>query len=257
MSSLDKRPLSLVMVILLVLPVPFSKAETFKIPDGSVEVNTLKQGVNLNGGLSRGGQGSLGSLSGSSQSSQRSLVRCDVLLVLSLELVSQVVNKFVIKVLTTQVCVTCSSLDLEDTIIDGQKGDIESTTTQVENQNVVFTLALLVQTVGNSSGSWLVDDTKNVQTSNETGILNGVLWVHGSLILSSITNETLSVGKGNVRWSGTVTLVVGDDLNTVISVVGHTGVCGTQINSDSFAHLYRVSPSLILVDPCLATTAAP
>jgi hypothetical protein len=31
-SSLERRPLSLVMTILLVLPVPFSRAETFMIP---------------------------------------------------------------------------------------------------------------------------------------------------------------------------------------------------------------------------------
>ena len=53
-----------------------------------------------------------------------------ILLVLALELVDEVVDQAVVEVLTTQVSVTSGGLDLEDTFLDGQEGDIESTTTQ-------------------------------------------------------------------------------------------------------------------------------
>jgi hypothetical protein len=40
--------------------------------------------------------------------------------------------------------------------------------------------------------------------------------VHCDLIFCSIPNETLVVGERDVGWGGTVTVVVGDDLNTIV-----------------------------------------
>lgn len=40
--------------------------------------------------------------------------------------------------------------------------------------------------------------------------------VHGDLILGGITDKTFVVGEGNIRRSCAVSLVVGDDLNTII-----------------------------------------
>mmetsp|Transcript_14156 Transcript_14156/g.33042 ORF Transcript_14156/g.33042 Transcript_14156/m.33042 type:complete len:235 (-) Transcript_14156:43-747(-) len=70
--------------------------------------------------------------------------------------------------------ITSGRLHLEDAIIDGQQGHIESATTQVEDQNVALARTLLVQTVGNGSSSWLVDDAQNVQTGDDTSILGGL-----------------------------------------------------------------------------------
>jgi hypothetical protein len=47
------------------------------------------------------------------------------------------------------------------------------------------------------------------------GVEDGVVGVHGDLVLGGISDETLRVVEGNVRRGGTVTLVVGDDLDTV------------------------------------------
>lgn len=92
----------------------------------------------------------------------------------TLEFVSEVSDQTVVKVLTTQVGVTGSGLDLEDTLLDGKERHIESTTTKIENQHVALTLDLLVKTIGDGSGSRLVNDTEDVQTSDETGILGGL-----------------------------------------------------------------------------------
>ena len=93
---------------------------------------------------------------------------------LAFELLNEVVDETVVEVLTTQVSVSGSGLDLEDTLLNGQEGDIESSSTKIEDENVALTLDLLVKTVRNGSGSWLVDDSENVETSNQTGILSGL-----------------------------------------------------------------------------------
>ena len=237
------------------------------------------------------------------------------------------VDQAVVKVLTTQVSVTSSRLNLEDTLLNSKKRNIKSTTTKVENQNVTLTLTLLVKTVGDGSSSRLVDDTENVKTSNKTRVLSGltlrvvevsrdsddsvvdsttkesfssfthlgqdhsrnffgsellclalefnldvrlsillddlerpvfhiglnfsigittsdqtlgvedsVVRVHGNLVTSSITNQTLGVCEGNERRSGTVTLVIGNDFDTVITEETDTRVRCTQVNTNSWSH---------------------
>lgn len=56
--------------------------------DGGVEVNTLEQGVDLDGGLRGGGQSSLGPLASSAETTQSTSVGAEVLLVPSTLLVT-------------------------------------------------------------------------------------------------------------------------------------------------------------------------
>jgi len=93
---------------------------------------------------------------------------------LSLELIHEVVNETVVEILTTQVSITGSGFDFEDTLLDGQERDIESSSSEIEDENVSLTLNLLVETIGNGSGSGLVDDSENIQTGNETSIFCGL-----------------------------------------------------------------------------------
>jgi hypothetical protein len=51
-------------------------------------------------------------------------------------------------------------------------------------------------------------------TDKTLSIEDGVLGVHGSLVLGSITNKTFGVRESDIRRSGTVTLFVGNDFNT-------------------------------------------
>ena len=72
--------------------------------------------------------------------------------------------------LTSKMGVTVGGKHLKHTIVNGQDADIESTTTKVEDKDVLLA-TLLVQTVGNSSSSWLIDDPSNIEAGNDTSIL--------------------------------------------------------------------------------------
>lgn len=101
-----------------------------------------------------------------------------------LELANHVADQVDIEILTTKVSVTVGGLDLEDTVLDLQDGDIESTTTKiVDGDNAV---GLLLKTIGQGGSGRLVDDTEDVETGNLTGVL-------GALTLSIVEVS----GNGN------------------------------------------------------------
>jgi len=70
--------------------------------------------------------------------------------------------------------VTVGGLNFENTILNGEEGDIEGTTTEIEDENGFLLLDLFVETVGNSSGGGLVNDSLNVESSNGSSILGGL-----------------------------------------------------------------------------------
>ena len=71
-------------------------------------------------------------------------------------------------------CVSPAVTYLKDAALDGEQGDIEGTTTEVEDQHLPLVLRLLVQAVGDGRSSRLVDDAEDVQAGNQTGILGGL-----------------------------------------------------------------------------------
>ena len=64
--------------------------------------------------------------------------RLKILLVLALELSNEVVDQALVEVLSAQVGVTGSGLDLKDSLLNGQQGHIEGATTQVKDENVAL-----------------------------------------------------------------------------------------------------------------------
>ena len=54
------------------------------------------------------------------------------------------------------------------------------------------------------------------------GVEDGVVRVHGDLVLCSIADQSFSVGEGHEGGSCAVALVVGNDLDAVISEDSHT-----------------------------------
>lgn len=67
---------------------------------------------------------------------------------------------------------------------------------------------------------------------------DGVVGVHGDLVLGGISDETLAVGESHVGRRRTVSLVVGDDLDLAVHEHSDTGVRRSEIDSDSvcFSH---------------------
>jgi len=67
------------------------------------------------------------------------------------------------------------------------------------------------------------------------GVEDGVLRVHGNLVLGSISDETLGVCECDVGWCGSVALVVGYDLNAVVLPHAHTTVGCAEVNANGLA----------------------
>uniref|UniRef100_A0A6N2NGT9 Uncharacterized protein n=1 Tax=Salix viminalis TaxID=40686 RepID=A0A6N2NGT9_SALVM len=72
--------------------------------------------------------------------------------------------------------ISSSGLHLKDTLLDGEKRDVKSTTTQIKNQHILLpnTCCLLVKTISNGSSSGLVDNTHNIQPGNNSSVLCGL-----------------------------------------------------------------------------------
>lgn len=56
-----------------------------------------------------------------------------------------------------------------------------------------------------------------VTSDHSLDIKHGVLWIRSQLILSRVSDKTLVVsGESHIGWGDSVSLVVGDDLDTSI-----------------------------------------
>jgi len=142
--------------------------------DRGIEVLTLEERVDLDGGAGGRGEGALGTLAGSAQAAQSAVASGQVLVRLLLELLDKEVHHALVKVFTAQVRVTGRGLDFKDTLVDGQERNIEGSTAQVKDEHVGLARALVVQAVRDGRGRGLVDDTENVQASDATSVLGGL-----------------------------------------------------------------------------------
>merc|ERR1719352_710379 len=154
--------------------------------DGGVEVNTLEEGIDLDGGLRGGGEGALGALAGGAEAAEGAGVAGDVLLVLALELLDEVVHEALVEVLASKVGVTRGGLHLENALLNGEEGHVEGAAAEVEDEHVALRAAvhvLLVETVRDRRRGGLVDDAHAVDARDDGGILGrlalGVVEVRG------------------------------------------------------------------------------
>merc|ERR1719188_974930 len=177
------------------------EAEFFELGTGDVDVKvfTFCEGLTVDFRLMGSRENSLGLLALGSKSSHGSCVTSDINASLLLELSNAEVDENIVEIFTTQVSMSVGSLDLENSILDREKGDIEGTTTEIEDEDVPVTLVLLVKTVSNSGSSWLVNDTLDVEACNCSGILGSlslgiveVSWDSDDSILDSFSEVSLS-----------------------------------------------------------------
>jgi len=63
--------------------------------------------------------------------------------------------------------------NFKDSVIDGQEGNVEGSTTEIEDEDVLLSL-LLVHAVGDGSGGRFVDDSHDDETSDNTSILGSL-----------------------------------------------------------------------------------
>ena len=68
----------------------------------------------------------------------------------------------VVEILTTQVGISSSRLDSEDTTANVQERNIKSSSSKIEDKNVLLGLGLTIKTVCNGGSSRFVDDTENI-----------------------------------------------------------------------------------------------
>ena len=70
--------------------------------------------------------------------------------------------------------VSSSGFDFEDTIFNGQERDIESSSSQIEDENVLLSFSFLIESISNGSSSGLIDDSQYVESRNATSIFGGL-----------------------------------------------------------------------------------
>mmetsp|Transcript_38825 Transcript_38825/g.76331 ORF Transcript_38825/g.76331 Transcript_38825/m.76331 type:complete len:238 (+) Transcript_38825:1835-2548(+) len=73
---------------------------------------------------------------------------------------------------------------------------------------------------------------REVASDESLRIEDGVFGISGHLVLRSVSDQTLSVSEGHIGGSGTVSLVVSNDLHSVVLPDTDTGVGSSKINSD-------------------------
>ena len=91
---------------------------------------------------------------------------------ITLEAIEDMVNNLVIEIFTAKVSIAICRLYLKDAITELENGNIESTATKVEDDNLL--VFVLFETVSESGCSRLVNNTANLETSNLTSILRSL-----------------------------------------------------------------------------------
>ena len=96
----------------------------------------LVKRVDFYRGLGDTGKRTLGTLAGTTETAKSTGVLRDIVLGFPLELILEVVQQGVVEVLTTQMGVASGRLDGENTSADVEQRNIESSSTQIEDQDV-------------------------------------------------------------------------------------------------------------------------
>lgn len=198
-------------------------------------------------GLERRGQLDLGLLSSLADALNGHTVTGEVNTRGLLEVGNHVADEVNIEILTTQVGVTVGGLNLKNTVLDLQNRDIESTTAKiVDSDNAV---GLLLETVGESSGSGLINNTEDVEAGDLTSIL-------GALTLSIVevgrnSDDGVLDRLRQVGLGGLLHLVENEATNLrgrVLLVAGRDPGVAVAVLDDLVGHLLDVTLNLSIAE---------
>ena len=98
----------------------------------------LEKGVNLDRGLSNARKRPLSTFASTPQSTDGTCIVRNIKLGLLEEFLLEVLQEVVVEILTTKMGITSSCLDGKDTTSDVEERNIESSSTQVEDENVLL-----------------------------------------------------------------------------------------------------------------------
>mmetsp|Transcript_17167 Transcript_17167/g.21670 ORF Transcript_17167/g.21670 Transcript_17167/m.21670 type:complete len:466 (+) Transcript_17167:972-2369(+) len=150
--------------------------------EGLGEVLALIQTLDLDADLMLRGERALCALDLAAELLDGTLVLGWVRPMLALEDLEHVLDDAIVEVLSAKMCVARSGNHLEDAVINGEERHIESTATEIEDEDVLLS-RLLVKTVRDRSSGRFVDDAHDVKSSN------------GACILGCLTLGIIEVGR--------------------------------------------------------------
>ena len=83
-------------------------------------------------------------------------------------------NNFAVKIFTSQMSVSSSGFDLKDSFINGKERNIKGSSSQIKDKNMFLSISLFVQSIGNGSSSWFIDDSQDIETWDRSSIFGGL-----------------------------------------------------------------------------------
>ncbi len=83
---------------------------------------------------------------------------------------------------------------------------------------------------------WVVE----FSSDESFGIEDRVVGIFGHLVLGGVSDESLGVSEGDIGWGGSISLIVGNDLNSIILPNTNTGVGSAKVDSNSFFRNFSV-----------------
>merc|ERR1719506_1670076 len=136
---------------------------------GLGEVLAVVEGLDLQASLVRRRERALRLLDFLAQLLQRPLVLGHVLAGLLVEDLDEMLHDALVEVLASQVRVAVGRHNLENAVVNGQQRHVERAAAEVVDEDVL--LGLLVETVRNGRGGGLVDNPKNLEAGDRSGVL--------------------------------------------------------------------------------------
>eukprot|EP00906_Rhabdomonas_costata_P012959 RCo018624 len=134
------------------------------------EVQPIRKVFHLNASLRQAGELPLRLLTCSPQAGQGTLVLTQVSAVLCHQNLQELVHQSSVKVLATQVSIPSRGNNFKESIFDVEQGNVQGSSSQVENQNVA--LKGKIQAVSDGSRSGLIHDPQHIQPSNGCSVLD-------------------------------------------------------------------------------------